>query len=195
MSWIPSSKIQFPPRFLGNKQDCPTVKGGVEELEHTAEGKHRLADMSPTGQRDAIGFLVLSPRCPHLFPPLLPLILEQVRCGCHPQQTTPIQDREHRAVTPAHDGSLTHRKKSRGHHGNVSGQPRNFFGTSPWPLPASSHRSRKMESGKECLLLDIEANIKTSRMSLFHASGVLEQLQFTADTICLLEPMRHGCGA
>ncbi|KAH6920702.1 hypothetical protein HPB50_028307 [Hyalomma asiaticum] len=180
--WMTWSKIEPPLLFLANKVDCLTVRRAVE-------GKHRLADMSPTGQHDAIGLLVLRTRCPHLSQPLQALIQEQVRCGCLSQRITPVQDREHRVVNAAYESGT---KPSRGHHGNCSVQPRNFLGTSPWPLPASSLRSRNMASGKERLRLvttspqDIKANTKFSSMSHAHVRGVLEQLLSPADTLCLL---------
>ncbi|KAH6919427.1 hypothetical protein HPB50_029585 [Hyalomma asiaticum] len=67
------------------------MRRGFEELEHPAEGKHRLEDMSPTGQCDAIGFLVLHLRYRHLSSPLLSLIGEPDRCGYLSKQATPGQ--------------------------------------------------------------------------------------------------------
>ncbi|KAH6921264.1 hypothetical protein HPB50_027754 [Hyalomma asiaticum] len=48
LSWMPLLKIEFPPGFFGNKVDFNTARRRFEELEHPAEGKHRLAEMSPT---------------------------------------------------------------------------------------------------------------------------------------------------
>ncbi|KAH6946584.1 hypothetical protein HPB50_014127 [Hyalomma asiaticum] len=186
---------RVPTALASNKVDCTTVRRADEELEHPAERTHRLAEMSPTGKHHATGFLELRPRCPHLFPPLLPLIQEQVERGCIAQQTTPEQDHEHRAIAPAYESVTTNAKQSRGHHGNVLGQLKNFSGTSPWPLPVGSLRSRKMDSGKGRLRVvatspqDIKANNKSCSMSHIHVIGELDRQVSTADTICLLRPL------
>ncbi|KAH6920204.1 hypothetical protein HPB50_028812 [Hyalomma asiaticum] len=153
--------------FLANEDDEDDVRSQLEPPSHAAARGARVVESQAlrttskrlpvvnTASRAAIEETVPTAlaskqgqRC-RLLPPLLPLLQEPFLCERLPQQTTPEQAREHGSVSPSSAIGITNAKQIRGHQGNVSAQPKHFFGTSSRPLPTSSARNSTLESGKE----------------------------------------------